>query len=506
MENAGRWIFARIRSFMFKKMLQRYPDGIFSMLFIQMFSLVSFAMLFSLLTLYAVHVLHLSDQKAYDISATFNAQTFAMAVLGGYIGNRFLGYRIAFIFSGILAIIGLALLSTNLSAFYYGLAIYTMAQGIMVPAMFVLLGMLYEDDHPDRDSGFIISYIGMNIGSFIATMVAGPISERYGYWLAFLIGLIFAVLALVNYLIFQYQFKPKKITALTRAHADKIHFKDKCLGILIVLVTIPALAYLIQMPQWNNFVLGFLGAFCLLLMMAIVLRQKDPLAKKRMTIFIFLNVASLMFWALYLLMPTVMPLFTERNVNREILQHMVPTATFFASNPLLIMFLGPLFSMIWLRLSKQGKTFSAASKFSLGFVLMAVGYLALALGVARHNALGLMAWQWLILSYFLQTSGELFVAPIGLAMVGTLAPREFEGLMMGIWQLSTGVAGVLTNALSKLVNFDDKTALLPKLTMPAYQHLFILCGSLMLGVALITLCLLPYLNKLNKGSYESILK
>lgn len=482
---------------MLNSLLKRFPDGVFSMLFIQMFSLVSFAMLFSLLTLYAIHVLHLPDQKAYDISAAFNAQVFAMAVLGGYIGNRFLGYRIAFIISGILAIVGLALLlSTNLTAFYYGLATYTLAQGIMVPAIFVLLGMLYDQDDANRDSGFILSYLGMNIGSFLATIAAGPIADRFGYWAAFLIGLIFAIVALINYLIYQFQFKPKKLTALTRAHCDRISLGEKIIGIIIILLAIPCLSKLIQYPQWNNFVLTGLGSFCLLLMIAITWRQKNTNARNRMLIFIFLNIASLVFWALYLLMPTIMPIFTERNIDRTILHHVIPTASFFASNPLLIVFLGPLFSVLWLHLAKRGIQPSAANKFAIGFVLMALGYLLLGFGTHHANAFGLVAWQWLIFSYFLQTSGELFVAPIGLAMVGTLAPRQFEGLMMGVWQLSTGVAGVFTDYLSKQVNFDDKTANIPTLTNPHYSHLFYCCGSLMMATAIITILLLPSLNRL----------
>ncbi len=480
-------------------MSKRYPDGVFSMLFIQMFSLVSFAMLFSLLTLYAVHVLHFSDQKAYDVSAAFNAQAFATAVLGGYVGNRFLGYRLAFIFSGILAIVGFSLLlSKNLFAFYYGLAIYTLAQGIMVPAMFVLLGMLYEQDSPYRDSGFILAYIGMNIGSFLASVAAGPISEHYGYWWAFFIGLIFTVLTLVNYLLFHYKLKSEKLTRLTHTHAEKISLQDKIIGGAVIFFTIPLLAYLMEHPNWDNFVLTSLGILSLLVMILITLRQTHALQRNRMLVFIFLNIASLIFWALYLLMPTVMPLFTERNVQREVFHIVIPTASFVAINPLLIILLGPCLSILWLRLAERNVCPSTATKFTIGFTLMALGCIVLALGTDFHKSVALVSWIWVMLSYFLQTSGELFVAPIGLAMVGVLAPRNYEGLMMGIWQLSTGVAGVLTGHLAKLVSFTQQTSVQPLLTNPHYAHLFISCASLMTGTVILTLLFLPYLNSLIK--------
>jgi len=471
------------------------------MLFIQMFSMVSFAMLFSLLTLYCIHVLHFPDQKAYDISDAFNAQVFAMAVLGGYISNRFLGYHSAFIFSGILMSFSLILLlSTNTIAFYYGLAIYILAQGIMFPSIFVLLGMLYQNDHAGRDSGFIVSYIGMNIGSFTASIFAGPISENYGYWVAFFIGFIFSVITLINYILHQYQFKPKVLTALTKAHANSISRGEQLFGMLIIFIAIPFLAKLIQFPHWNNLALTLLGLFCLLLMIKIMLAQKDKQIRNRLFIFICLNIFSLAFWALYLLTPTIMPLFTERNIDRHVLGHLIPTASFIAANPLFVMLLGPCFSIMWLRLAKRGINLSTATKFSIGFLLMAAGYLILAVGTFLPNLQGSIPWPWLIASYALQTAGELFVAPIGLAMVGVLAPRKYEGLMMGIWQLSTGVAGVFTDYLSKLVNFSSTTSLTPQATNLHYAHLFLLCGILMTVVGLITVCLLPFLNRLLKSN------
>lgn len=485
-----------------KKLTSGYPDGVFAMFFMQMFSMVGFMMLFALLTLYCTHVLHFTDQRAYDVSDTFNDQIFAVSILGGYVANRFLGYRYAFILSGILAIIGLGLLlTTNTTAFYVGLGMYVLSQGIMVPSMYVLLGMLYSDNDPMRDSGFIIAYIGMNVGGFFASLLSGPISEKFGYHTAFFVGLFFAVLTLVNYLMYQYKFKPAKVDRITRDHANRISTGSKLTGFFIVLIFIPIISELMNHPAWNNITLILLGILSIIIVMAIACRQK-PAIRKKMIVFLILSIISMGFWALYLLAPTVLPLFTERNINRQIFSWIIPTASYSSLDPFFIITVGPILSYLWIRLSKKNITMSTPAKFSAGMILMGSGYLILALGIVFHQPTGLIAMIWIIASYFLQTMGELFVGPIGFSMVGNYVPSEHIGLMMGIWQLFTGIAGVFTDYLSKLINTGDEKVTNPLITNHAYTHTFILCGSITLIVGLITLLLTPWLNKLGSGKTQ----
>ena len=304
-----------------------HPEGVYAMFFLQMFSMVGFAMLYSLLTLYCTHVMHFPDHKAYDISDTFNDQVFATSILGGYIANKFLGYRFAFIVSAVFGILGLALLlSTNNIAFYYGLGMYVISQGLMVPAMYVLLGMLYDDNDPRRDSGFIISYIGMNVGSFFAMFFAG-ISEKFGYWVAFFIGLFFAVLTLINFLMFQYKFKPAKIDRLTSDHADKISAFSKWIGLIITIIFVPIIAELMAHPNWNNMTLIVLGIIGIIMVLYIA-RKQEVHARNKMLVFLILSIIGMAFWALYLLAPTVLPLFTERNIDRHLFSWLIPSKFF----------------------------------------------------------------------------------------------------------------------------------------------------------------------------------
>jgi len=340
----------------------------------------------------------------------------------------------------------------------------------------------------------------MNVGSFLASIFSGPISDKYGYWAAFFVGLVFAVLTLINYLLYQYKFKPVIIDKLTREHAASISARSKWFGFLITLLFIPLISALMDHPAWNNTILIALGILGTVIVLMVAIKQ-PPNVRNKLLVFLILSIIAMAFWALYLLAPTVLPLFTERNIDRNLFSFVIPTASYSSLNPFFIITLGPILSIIWLRLSKKNITMSTPAKFAVGLILMGAGYLLLALGIRFHNPLGLIAMIWLVGSYFLQTVGELFVGPIGYSMVGTLVPKEQEGLMMGIWQLFTGVAGVFTDYLSTLTGGDNSVTN-PLLTNPDYSHTFLLCGGITVVIGLFTLILAPHLNRFAFGASQ----
>lgn len=475
----------------------KHPDGVYAVFFLQMFAMVGFMMLFALLTLYCTHVLHMPEQRAYDISDAFNAQVFAVSVLGGYLASKFLGYRYAFILSAIFAILGLSLILTiNMTAFYLGLGMYTLAMGIQVPALNVLLSMLYDKGDERRDSGFILAYVGMNVGGFLASLFSGPISVKYGYHAAFFVGLVFAILLLINFLLFQYKFKPHKVDQLTREHAQAISMGKKIIGTVIALLFVPAIAALMDHPKWNNSILITVGIVCILATLMIA-HKYEGVVRKKIHIFLLLCFISLFFWSLYLLGPTVLPIFTDRNVDRHFLTYLIPTASFSSLNPFFIITIGPLLSLLWMRLSRRNLNLTPAAKIAIGLVLMGAGYVALALGIHFHNPLGYVLAIWLVFSYFLQTVGELFIGPIGYAMIGALVPYEQEGFMQGIWQLFMGISGVWTDYLAKLTHRTvGENVSNPLLTNHDFSFTFILCGSITAIVGIATWFLAKRLKNL----------
>jgi POT family proton-dependent oligopeptide transporter len=104
-------------------------------------------------------------------------------------------------------------------------------------------------------------------------------------------------------------------------------------------------------------------------------------------------------------------------------------------------------------------------------------------------------------SYVFQSIGELLISPVGYAMIGKLAPRQHQGVMMGAWMLVTGLASVFAGDFSSMVPEPSEGSAV--VTNPVYSKLFIElgCGSLVVGVVLVLLT--PFLRKLITDAAEA---
>jgi POT family proton-dependent oligopeptide transporter len=157
------------------------------------------------------------------------------------------------------------------------------------------------------------------------------------------------------------------------------------------------------------------------------------------------------------------------------------------------------------RNAKKAQQISIPAKFALGILLMGLGYLVLVLPIdVFPTANGVINSWWIVFSYFLQTAGELFVGPIGFAMVGELVPARLEGLMMGIWQLATGVAGALSAYMADMTTTPKLDTTAASATDPAYAHAFLLFGAATVGVAIITALLTPYIKRIISSSDKRV--
>jgi len=163
-------------------------------------------------------------------------------------------------------------------------------------------------------------------------------------------------------------------------------------------------------------------------------------------------------------------------------------------NTVVIVVGGPLMSALFARLRARGWNIDIPRQFSASLILMGLGFLALPVGIALADGRGMVAFSWLFTSYVLQSIGELLISPVGYAMIGKLAPRQYQGVMMGSWMLVTGLASLFAGDFSGMVPEPSEGTALT--TNHVYSTLFaeLGCGSLVVGVALVLL--IPFLRKL----------
>jgi len=152
-------------------------------------------------------------------------------------------------------------------------------------------------------------------------------------------------------------------------------------------------------------------------------------------------------------------------------------------------------ALLFGHLRGRGWKIDVPKQFAVSLVLMGLGFLALPAGIALADpATGRAAFFWIFLSYVLQSLGELLISPVGYAMIGKLAPRQYQGVMMGAWMLLTGLASLFAGHLSGSIPEAEGTA--ATATNPFYSHLFGLLGGGTVAVGIVLALLIPFLRQL----------
>ena len=172
----------------------------------------------------------------------------------------------------------------------------------------------------------------------------------------------------------------------------------------------------------------------------------------------------------------------------------IRTSEFQAANPMFILIFGLVLTGLWGWMSKKGIEPSTPAKFALGIAQLGLGFLALWWGAVNHDEMGMVAVGWLLLSYLLQTTGELCISPVGLSMVTRLAPARIVSTVMGAWFLA--LVCTKLRVTSPVVAFiDTESVPVPLETVDTYANVFLPIALASLVVSLICFALVPLLKK-----------
>jgi POT family proton-dependent oligopeptide transporter len=191
----------------------------------------------------------------------------------------------------------------------------------------------------------------------------------------------------------------------------------------------------------------------MLLMPVVILSDKSLNAQERRRIIVVFILAFfvIFFWGAFEQAGASLTLFADRQTNRFIGGWEMPAEYFQSVNPLAVISLAPIFTLIWGFLYKRRLEPSSPTKMAWGLALVAIGYAVIAFAV---NGLGpdeKVSMWWLFGLYVIHTMGELCLSPIGLSMVSKLAPLRLSSLMMGTWFLANAAANKFAGTLSALI-------------------------------------------------------
>lgn len=473
--------------------LQRIPPGTALLFFIQLVATLGYAVLYSTLVLYATQSLKFSNEQATAMMGVFGAFNYGLHLVGGWMGGRFLSNRNLFVIGMLLQVAGCGLIAQGGSSnLQWGLALFLTGSGLNVTCLNMMLTQRFAPEDERREAAFLWNYAGMNIGFFIGFAVAGhyQLTQRYPelFWFA-----TWGNAAAVLLTLLWWRTLADRDTPLLQA--SPAQWRLRLLGGLAgVALLVPLLAWLLQNPAETS---SSLKAFCLLValyLLGLTLRHPIAVERDRMKAFLVLTLGSLVFWSLYQMAPSGLALFAQSNVSMQLWGQQIAPQWVQNINTVVIVIGAPLLAELFRRLRERGLWVDVPQQFALALLLMALGFLALPLGIHFAAADGRSDFAWLALSYVLQSLGELLISPIGYAMVGKLIPKQHQGLMMGSWMLVTGLASLFAADFSGMV--AQPADGLAATSNPAYQLLFTQLGLGALVTAGVLAGLVPWLKRL----------
>jgi POT family proton-dependent oligopeptide transporter len=206
----------------------------------------------------------------------------------------------------------------------------------------------------------------------------------------------------------------------------------------------------------------------------------DASEKRRVGLIVILFLAAALFWAGFEQVGSSFNLFAERYTDRNFFGRVAPAGWFQTLGPIFIITFSPVMASLWIWLARRNANPSIPVKFGLGLVLLASGFVVMAVA-AKIVAGGQKAGpSWLVITYFLHTIGELCLSPVGLSSVTKLSPPRLVGQMMGVWFLGASLGNVIAGLIAG--KFDAKA-----LDAMPHQFLFIAIVPVISGCALILL-------------------
>jgi POT family proton-dependent oligopeptide transporter len=399
-----------------------HPKGLGPLFFTEMWERFSYYGMRAILVLYMVAPpaqggLGFDVKRAASIYGTYTMAVYLTALPGGLAADYLLGARLAVFLGGLVIAAGhFSMIFHSMNTFYMGMVLIALGTGLLKPNISAMVGGLYRENDPRRDSGFSIFYMGINIGAVLAPLVCGYLAQSDSF----------------------------KRTLVSNGFdpAKSWHWGFGAAGVGMIL----GLIIFVLFGKW----LANVGNRIRKKVVDTVSQAaaNQPLTasdwKRIAAIFIFF-VFTMLFWAAYEQKGASLNLFAKELVRTEIFGMGFPSSYLQSCTPLFVIMLAPIFSYLWVSLKDRQP--SSPVKFTLGLLFIGVAYL-LMIPASMLTAYGKISPLWLVGLYFLEVCGEMCLSPVGLSTVTKLAPAKLVGIMMGVWFLAASFGSKLAGYLS----------------------------------------------------------
>lgn len=382
---------------------------------------------------------------ATGLVGSYGGVVYLSTILGAWLADRILGSERVLFLSGILIMAGHIALALIPGALGLGIGLLLVAfgSGGLKANATSIVGALYRENDSRRDAGFSIFYMGINIGGFTGPLITGWLMKDYGFHWGFGAAAIGMALGLTQYTLTRKQLPEE-------AHAIPNPLPRKQLPLVagvgagaVALIAIAVLLGWITAGNLKWVVVGIVVIATVAYFGVILGSAKvTGLERTRVYSFIPLFIASAAFWSLFQQQFTVLPIYADERLDRNLFGWEMPAAWVQSINPIFIIIFAGVFAALWTVLGKRQP--STPIKFSLALIVMGGAFLCF-LPLTGMSAVPLLAIVGIL---FLFTMAELLISPVGLSLATKLAPKAFHTQMVALFFLSLSLGTTLSGVLA----------------------------------------------------------
>ncbi|MGO4692430.1 peptide MFS transporter [Glaciibacter sp. 2TAF33] len=392
--------------------------------------------------------LGIPQATAAGVVGAYGGGVYLSTILGAWVADRLLGSERVLFYSATVIMLGhiaLALIP-GVAGVATGLILVAFGSGGLKANATSVVGTLYRPEDPRRDAGFSLFYLGINLGAFFGPILTGLLQSTIGFHFGFGLAAVGMAIGLV-----QYSFGRKRLPDIARHVPDPLPRSRWTLYIVIAVaaVVVVIVLVLLRVITASNLAVIVIGATIVaaIAYFFVILSNRHITGDERNRVYAFipLFIASAAFWSLYQQQFTVVTIYSDERLDRNLFGWEMPVSWVQSINPVFIILLSGVFAAIW---TKWGaKQPSTPVKFAVGTAVMGVAFLLFLPFVGGgKNSTPLLGMIGILLVF---TIAELLLSPVGLSVSTKLAPELFKTQMVALFFLSVALGTAVSGQLAK---------------------------------------------------------
>ena len=282
-----------------------------------------------------------SSSSALSLLGTYAMFAYLAPLVGGWLGDKKIGYRKAVVIGALLMTIGHAAMAVETPVFLYiGISLLVVGTGFFKPNITSIISKIYEGRDDKKDGAFNIFYMGVNAGAFLGIMLCGWVGERVGWSFGFGLAGIFMLLGMIQFYYAQPLFgeigdvpeKSNQKLSVKAATKEKLNPFLPVDYFLIIVFVLSALIFIINDPlskiggidilnftylgMENSLFFALVAFIAFILLLFIRIPRYTPIVRDRMIVFTIFCVFTVFFWAAFEQGAGSLPLYTRDFTDR----------------------------------------------------------------------------------------------------------------------------------------------------------------------------------------------